>query len=103
MLNDGAEECIATLDGEQMAIEAIFRIHGDDGDWLYWFQLHGGRAGTITGDHAIDRDHVAFSQECKVPGHVTSEPLVLLLPTPLREAVVRWVDGAAEEPGSTSG
>ncbi len=92
MLNDRAEECVATLDGEQMAVEAIFRIRDDQGDWLYWFELHGESGGAITGDHAVDRDHMAFSQRCKVPGFVEAEPLLLLLPTKIRDAITDWLN-----------
>jgi hypothetical protein len=91
MLNDRADECVATLDGERMAVEAIFRIRDDAGDWLYWFELHGEGGGVITGDHPIDRDHLLYAQRCKVPGHVAAEPLVLLLPDPVRDVVAQWM------------
>ena len=90
MLNERVDECVATLTGERMAVEAIFRIHDDDGDWLYWFELHGEGGGVITGDHPIDRDHLAYVELCKVPGHVEAEPLLLLLPDPVRVAVAAW-------------
>src|SRR3954447_7735352 len=70
MLNQREAECVATLDGERMAVEAVFRFTDDEGDWLYWFELHAAGAGQMTGDHAIDRDHRAYSRRCKVPGHV---------------------------------
>jgi len=98
MLNRRAEECVATLDGEQMAIEAIFRLRDDAGDWLYWFELHGEGGGAITGDHPIDRDHLEFAKRCKEPGHVAAEPLVLLLPRPVRQAIVSWVNERVNEP-----
>lgn len=91
MLNEREDECVATLDGEHMALEAVFRLTDDSGDWLYWFQLHATAAGRITGDHAIDRDHLEYARRCKVPGHVAAEPQLLLMPAPVREAITTWL------------
>lgn len=91
MLNRREAECVATLDGERMAVEAIFRMSDDEGDWLYWFELHGPGAGKITGDHAIDRDHLAYAERCKEPGHVAATTQLLLLANPVREAIEGWL------------
>ena len=90
MLNERETECVATLDGERMAVEAIFRMTDEEGDWLYWFELHASGAGKITGDHPVDRDHLAYAKRCKVPGHVAAQPQLLLLPAPIREAILQW-------------
>jgi hypothetical protein len=41
MLNDRADECRATLGPERMAVEAVFRLRDDKGEWIFWFELAG--------------------------------------------------------------
>ncbi|MFL6239753.1 MAG: DUF6176 family protein [Actinomycetes bacterium] len=90
MLNDRVDECIATLDAERMAVEAIFRIRDDDGDWLYWLEISGFEGTGLDESRPIDRDHVAFSERAKIPGHVKATTEVLFMPAPVRDAVLRW-------------
>jgi hypothetical protein len=90
MLNDRADECRVTLDPERMAVEAIFRLHDEHGEWLYWFELAGEHGARLTEERAIDRDHVAHARECKEPGHLSATPEVLLLPAPVARAAQAW-------------
>jgi hypothetical protein len=90
MLNDRADECIATLDPERMAVEAIFRLRDDQGEWLYWFEMRGVESSGLDESRPIDRDHVAFAQRAKIPGHEKAQTELLLLPEPVREVVMRW-------------
>ena len=95
MLNDRADECRVTLSPERMAVEAIFRLRDEQGEWLYWFELHGDGGSGLTQEQAIDRDHIAFAQRAKVPGYEVAEPLLLLLPEPVERVVRSWAaDGA---------
>jgi hypothetical protein len=65
MLNARLDECLATFPRERMYIEAIFRERGAEGDYLYWFSIQGeGGAELETSDHPLDRDHMAFADEC---------------------------------------
>lgn len=98
MLNERADECRATLSPERMAVEAIFRLTDEQGEWLYWFELSGDGGSGLTAERAIDRDHIAFSQRAKVPGHESAEPLLLLLPAPVERVVRDWAAAGADGP-----
>jgi hypothetical protein len=82
MLDDRVEECVATLDRERMAVEI---------DYLYWVAIRGeGGEPLDTSEHPIDQDHQAQGRRTKEPGWVEAEPQVLMLPAPVREAVLAW-------------
>lgn len=90
MLNDRADECVATLNRERVAIEIVFRLREDGADYLYWLTVagHGGEGLDLS--LPIDRDHNEIGQRVKEPGWVEAEPQVLLLPAPIRDALMRW-------------
>lgn len=91
MLDDRSEECVATLDRERMAVEIIFRLKEDGEDYLFWVAIKGaGGASLDSSEHAIDRDHQTQARRTKEPGWVEAEPQVLLLPEPVRRAVLEW-------------
>lgn len=99
MLNDRADECRATLDQERMAVEVIFRLRDERGDWLYWLELAGEEGTGHTDDRAIDRDHLAYAAQCKEPGHLSATPQLLLLSRPVERAIRAWADhGTGPEP-----
>jgi hypothetical protein len=90
MLNARYDECVATLPGEQMAFEAIFRMTEADGtDWIYHLSL-GGEGGSFDEQSgSLDADHAAFSRECKEPGWELITPQFLLVPDAVRAAILR--------------
>jgi hypothetical protein len=90
MLNDRIDECVATLDRERMAIEIVFRLQEDGEDYLYWVSVKGEGGAGLDLDLPIDRDHVEQAMRTKEPGWVEAEPQVLMLPDPVREAVLGW-------------
>lgn len=90
MLNDRLEECVATLDAERMAIEIVFRLREGEDEYLYWVTVAGEDGAGINLENPIDRDHVAQAMRTKEPGWVEAEPQVLLLPEPVRRAVLGW-------------
>jgi hypothetical protein len=90
MLNDRIDECVATLDRERMAIEIVFRLREDDQDYLYWVQVRGAGGAGLDMSLPIDRDHDAQARRTKEPGWVEAEPQVLMLPDPVRKAVLEW-------------
>lgn len=90
MLNDRADECRATLDPERMAVEVIFRLQGEHGEWLYWFELAGEHETGLTAERAIDRDHIGYATRVKEPGHVAAIPEVLLFPAPVEQVIRAW-------------
>lgn len=90
MLNDRLDECVATLDRERMAIEIVFRLREGGEDYLYWVSVKGEDGAGLDPDLPIDRDHVEQAKRTKEPGWVEAEPQVLMLPNPVREAVMAW-------------
>ena len=91
MLDDRADECVATLDRERMAVEIVFRLQEEGEDYLFWVAIRGdGGADLESSEHAIDHDHIAQARRTKQPGWVEAEPQVLLLPEPVRKAVLDW-------------
>ncbi len=91
MLDDRVDECVATLDRERMAVEIVFRLQEDGEDYLYWVAIKGeGGAELESSTHQIDLDHQAQARRTKEPGWVEAEPQVLMLPEPVREAVLAW-------------
>ena len=99
MLDDRVEECVATLDRERMAVEIVFRLQEDGADYLYWVAIRGEDGAPLeTSEHPIDHDHEAQARRTKEPGWVEAEPQVLLLPEPVRKAVLAWA--LRDEPDS---
>jgi hypothetical protein len=90
MLNDRLDECVATLDRERMAIEIVFRLQEDGQDYLYWLQVRGAGGAGLDMSVPLDRDHEAPARRTKEPGWVEAEPQVLMLPDPVRKAVLEW-------------
>ncbi len=90
MLDDRVDECVATLDRERMAIEIVFRLKEDGEDHLFWVSVHGEHGGGLDLSIPIDRDHDAQARRTKQPGWVEAEPQVLMLPEPVRAAVMAW-------------
>ncbi|WP_051450940.1 DUF6176 family protein [Actinospica robiniae] len=97
MLNDRLDECVATLDSERMAIEIVFRLREDGAEYLYWVTVKGQDGAGLDTDRPIDRDHVEAALRVKEPGWVEAQPQVLMLPDPVREAVLAWALRGTEE------
>ena len=96
MLDDRVDECVATLDRERMAIEIVFRLKEGGEDFLFWLTVRGeGGATLASSEHPIDQDHETQARLTKEPGWVEAEPQVLMLPDPVREAVLAWAFGGA--------
>jgi hypothetical protein len=91
MLDERRDEAVQTLERERVALEIVFRERDDDGDWLVWVMIQGeGGASIDDSPFDIDREHAAFAERVKLPNRPEAEPQVLLLPDPVREAVLRW-------------
>jgi len=90
MLNDRLDECVASLDRERMAIEIVFRLREDGEDYLFWMSVRGEAGAGLDMELPIDRDHVEQGTRTKEPGWVEAEPQVLMLPDPVRDAVLAW-------------
>lgn len=97
MLDDRVDECVASLDRERMAIEIVFRLKEEGADYLYWVSVHGAEGATeLDMTQAIDRDHLEQARRTKHPGWVEAEPQVLMLPAPVRKAVLDWAMRSAD-------
>jgi hypothetical protein len=57
MLNDRADECVATLDRERVAIEIVFRLSEGGTDYVYWLTVAGQDGEGLDESLPIDRDH----------------------------------------------
>lgn len=91
MLNDRLEEAVETLDREHVAVEIAFRHHDDQGDWLLWLMIQGDHgASAADSPFPIDRDHADFAHRCRETPWLEAEPQVLLLPAPVRAAILDW-------------
>jgi hypothetical protein len=98
MLNERVDECVATLDRERMAIEIIFRLKENGEDYLFWIEVLGADGAGLDLDNPIDRDHFEQAKRTKEPGWTEAEPQLLLLPDPVRKAVLSWALRDQEEP-----
>jgi len=103
MLNDRLDECVATLDRERMAIEIIFRLKENGEDYLFWVSVRGADGLGLDPDNVLDRDHVEQAKRTKEPGWTEAEPQLLLLPDPVRKAVLSWALRGQDDPGKASG
>ncbi|MGH3418930.1 MAG: DUF6176 family protein [Streptosporangiaceae bacterium] len=91
MLNDRLDECVATLDRERMAIEIVFRLKENGEDYLFWVSVYGPGGEDLDPDNALDQAHTEQSKRTIAPGQWTeAEPQLLLLPDPVRSAVLSW-------------
>ena len=90
MLNERVDECVATLDRERMALEIVFRLDEDGEQYLYWVSIFGSHGSGLDESIPIDRDHDSFARRVKEPGWVEAQPQFLLLPDPVRDAVLGW-------------
>jgi Family of unknown function (DUF6176) len=107
MLNDRLGECVATLDRERMAIEIIFRLKENGEDYLFWMSVRGAGGAGLDPGNALDRDHIQQAKRTIEPGKWTeAEPQVLLLPEPVRQAVLSWAlrdRGVSQDPRHCEG
>ncbi len=91
MLNDRVAEAVETLKRERVAIEMIFRERDEQGEWLVWVLVHGeGGEAIDDSPFEIDRDHLAFAERVKLPNAPEGEPQLLLMPAPVKQAVLSW-------------
>jgi hypothetical protein len=59
------EECIATLEREQMHYEAIFKSSSEGRMYLSWFSVQGLDGEPVqSSPHAIDQIHIDFWERC---------------------------------------
>src|SRR5690242_10102789 len=65
MLNEKMDQCVQTLEREQMKLEVIFRELIDGEEYLYWFSVQGESGEPLqTSPFEVDRLHREFHEEC---------------------------------------
>lgn len=88
MLHDRYEECVATLPGERMALEATFLNQEADGSWwMYHLSLAGSDSPGLTLDNDLDREHLEFAKRTKHRGWEELRPRFLLCTPQVRRAL----------------
>lgn len=90
MLNDRQDECVSTLDRERIAVEMAFRLNEDGQEYIYWVSIYGKDGSGLVLDNPLDRDHQEQAKRTKEPGWVEAEPQLLLLPEPVKQAILSW-------------
>jgi hypothetical protein len=81
-----------------MAIEIIFRLRENGEDYLFWVSVYGDGGAGFDLTNPIDRDHVEFGRRVNEPGWEEAEPQLLLLPDPVRQAVLAWALRPTDQP-----
>lgn len=91
MLNARYDECVATLSVERSAFEAWFLHTEADGvTWIYHVGLTGVDGAPLDIDSQLDADHLAYAMRVKEKGWEEFEPMFLLAPTHIIQAMGQW-------------
>lgn len=97
MLTDRYDECVSTLPAERAVFEATFKHREADGSlWIYHLALMGENGGGLDESNPVDAAHAAYSRRVKQPGWEEIEPMFMLTPNHLRDAMQRWGDTGTE-------
>ena len=96
MLTDRYDEAVAALPAERAVFEATFRHREADGSlWIYHLTLTGEDGGGLDESNPIDAAHAAYSRRVKEPGWEEIEPMFMLAPDHLRDAMRQWGETGA--------
>ncbi|SLM89156.1 hypothetical protein FM105_01205 [Brevibacterium yomogidense] len=99
MLTNRYDECLEALSPERAVFEATFRHTESDGStWIYHLALMGVDGGGLDESHSLDASHASYSRRVKEPGWEELEPMFMLTPTHLGEAMQRWGEIGAADP-----
>ena len=91
MLTDRYDEVLETLPAERAVFEATFKHREADGSlWVYHLTLMGATGGGLDESNPVDAAHAAYSRRVKEPGWEEIEPMFMLTPPHLREAMEQW-------------
>ena len=100
MLTDRYDECLATLPNERAAFEATFKHTEADGSvWMYHLAVMGTEGGGLDTSNPVDAAHEDYAKRTKERGWEELQPLFMLAPTHITEALASWGNtGVAPEP-----
>lgn len=91
MLNSRYDECVETLAAERSAFEAWFLHTEVDGQtWIYHVGLTGVDGEPLDVDSQLDADHLDYAMQVKEKGWEPLEPMFLLAPTHVMQAMTTW-------------
>ncbi|MEP6478225.1 MAG: DUF6176 family protein [Rhodoglobus sp.] len=91
MLTDRYEECVATLANERAAFEATFKHTEADGSvWMYHLAVMGTEGGGLDTTNPVDAAHEDFAKRTKERGWEELQPLFMLGPTAIIDAMARF-------------
>jgi hypothetical protein len=90
MLNDRLDEAVATTARERMGVEIVFRSREGEDEYLYWVVVRGEGRDVSTSHAPLDVDHLDYDRRCREPDWEVAQPALLLLPDPVRAAVLSW-------------
>jgi uncharacterized protein DUF6176 len=97
LLNDRVDECVQTLEREEMKLEIIFREMIEGSDYLYWVSIQGeGGQPVETSPFEIDQKYRAFFEECidHDYGRRDGQPQVVMVPSAVARAM-NWLNPGA--------
>lgn len=57
---------------------------------MYWMSVRGEGGAGLDASVPIDRDHIEIGDRVRLPGWVEAEPQLVLMPAPVRAAVLDW-------------
>lgn len=101
MINERYAECVESLDRERMAVECAFRFREVGQEYIYWMSIYGEDGSGLDLSNPLDRELQDQATLCKEPGWVDAEPQFLLLPDPVKKALLAWA--LRSTPSATQG
>jgi hypothetical protein len=91
MLHDRYDECQQTLVTEHAAFEATFRhVEADGSTWMYHLSLIGENGSGLDTSIPVDAEHDAWARRTKQAGWEELQPLFLLAPQHILDALTTW-------------
>lgn len=64
-LNNHLEDTIATMAGEKMYVESVFKEEADGYTYFYWYSVQGENGNAVEGSESyIDKKHIEYWDEC---------------------------------------
>jgi hypothetical protein len=104
MLHDRYDECQQTLVTEHAAFEATFRhVEADGSTWMYHLSLIGESGSGLDTSIPVDAAHDAWARRTKHAGWEELEPIFLLAPQHILDAITTWGRTGRAQPQPDAG
>lgn len=93
MLGNRYDEVLEALPAERAVFEATFRhVDADGATWIYHLALMGREGHGLDESNPVGEAHADYSRRTKEPGWEELEPMFMLTPAHLRDAMEQWAD-----------